>query len=122
MQIKDFITISLTDFWNSYAQNQDLFILLKHPGVIGIHSVARNKTYFLHSENCWARMSKLCSDLVFERTSESDELSCSKSRDGLESLTFIIFTLGPKWKSFEKREKALRTIKKNWSYESFDSN
>ena len=65
-------------------------------------------------------MCDLCDDLVYERTTECDSLSCAKSQYGLESLCFVIFELGPKWKNLKKRQQKLKSIKAQWPYGFFE--
>lgn len=122
MEVADFVTIPLNDFLPLYEEKSccKASVIFRHPGIIGIHSFAVDRTFFFESEDCWSDMCDLCHDLDYERTSDSHSLTCAKSRYGLESLGFVIFELGPKWKNRKKREQKLKSIKARWPYGFFE--
>ena len=116
MNINDFITIPLTTIQNFYEEAVDLSDILRFPGVLGIHCFAENRTYVFQTHNCWFSMCILCEDLVFNRTSDSHELSRDKFIYGLENLSFVLFAIGPKWQNLSERKKKLQEIEQNWEH------
>ena len=111
-KLKKYEKINFADFYFVKEKRPHLAA----PGIYAIFCEATERAYFLTSDDVLERMDYYLDEITFDNFEGPKDLLEDLKRYKWDSFWFIIFVVGPEWKSIRKSEREMEHLKKIWPY------
>jgi hypothetical protein len=97
-------------------KEKELLSGLKTNGIIGVHSFGSNRTLIIPTSNVGSTIYKIVDDIRYNLFFDCDELVLDSKQYGLDSIRFLILSLGDNTQDLDKHADRIKQL---WPYKLY---